>query len=41
MAGWHHRLDEHEFEQAPRDGEGQGNLACCCPLGRKESGMTE
>ena len=41
MAGWHHRLDEHEFEQAPRDGEGQGNLACCCPRGRKESGMTE
>ena len=22
MAGWHHRLDEHEYEQAPGDGEG-------------------
>ena len=25
-AGWHHRLDEHEFEQAPGVGEGQGSL---------------
>ena len=24
--GWHHRLDGHEFEQALRDGEGQGGL---------------
>ena len=23
MVGWHHRLDGHEFEQAPGDGEGQ------------------
>ena len=22
--GWHHRLDGHEFEQAPGDGDGQG-----------------
>ena len=27
-------------EQAPRDGEGQGNLACCSPWGQKESDMT-
>ena len=20
MVGWHHRLNEHEFEQTPRDG---------------------
>ena len=26
MVGWHHRLDGHEFEQAPGDGEGQGSL---------------
>ena len=26
MAGWHHRLNTHEFEQAPEDGEGQGRL---------------
>ena len=31
MIGWHHRLNGHEFEQAPGDGEGQGNLACCSP----------
>ena len=23
MVGWHHQLNEHEFEQAPGDGEGQ------------------
>ena len=23
MVGWHHRLNGHEFEQTPRDGEGQ------------------
>ena len=23
MVGWHHRLDGHEFEQAPGEGEGQ------------------
>ena len=26
MVGWHHQLDEHEFEQTPGDSEGQGNL---------------
>ena len=31
MFGWHHWLNEHEFEQAPGDGEGQGSLACCSP----------
>ena len=31
MAGWHHRLDGHEFEQAPGVGDGQGSLACCSP----------
>ena len=41
MAGWHHRLDAHEFEQAPAVGDGQGSLACCSPQGRKESDMTE
>ena len=27
MAGWHHQLNEHEFEQTPGDSEGQGSLA--------------
>ena len=29
MVGWHHWLDEHEFEQTPGNGEGQGSLVCC------------
>ena len=37
MVGWHHRLNGHEFEQALADGDGQENLACCSPWGRKES----
>ena len=28
LVGWHHQLDEHEFEQAPGDGEEQGSLTC-------------
>ena len=31
MVGWHHRSNGHEFEQAPRVGNGQGSLACCNP----------
>ena len=41
MVGSHHRLNGHEFEEAPGDGEGQGNLACCSPRGRKEVDTTE
>ena len=41
MVGWHHRLNAHEFEQAPRDGGGQGGLACCSSWGRNELDMTE
>ena len=40
MVGWHHRLNGHEFEQTPGDGEGQESLACCSPWGCKESDMT-
>ena len=36
-----HWLHEHEFEQAPRDGEGQGSLVCFSPWGRKELDMSE
>ena len=35
MVGWHHWLDGHEFEQAPRVGDGQGTLACCSAWGLK------
>ena len=41
MVGWHHRLNGHEFEQAPGVGDGQGGLACCSSWGCKESDMTE
>ena len=41
MVGWHHQLDGHKFEQALGVGDGQGNLVCCSPQGRKESDMTE
>ena len=33
LIGWHHRLNGHEFEQAPGVGDGQGILACCGPRG--------
>ena len=41
MVGWHHRLNEREFERAAGAGDGQGGLACCSPWGRKELDMTE
>jgi len=41
MAGWHHRLDGHEFEWTPGVGDEQGGLACCYLCGRNESDMTE
>ena len=41
MVGWHHRLNEHEFEQAPGVGDRQGSLACCSPWGCKELDRTE
>ena len=41
MVGWHHWLNEHEFEETLGDGEGQGILACCTPWGRRESDTTE
>ena len=40
MVGWHHRLNEHEFEQTLGDNEGQGSLAGCSPWGCKESDIT-
>ena len=41
MVGWHDQLDRHEFDQAPGIGDGQGNLTCCSPWGRKELDTTE
>ena len=41
MLGWHHRLNGHEFEQAPGVGDGQGSQANYSPWGHKESDTTE
>ena len=41
IVGWHHQLNEHEFEQTLRDGGGQGSLECCSLWGCKELDMTE
>ena len=41
MAGWHHLLYGHEFEQGSRVGDGQGRLMCCSPWGHKEADTTE
>ena len=36
MLGWHHRLNGHEFEQAPGFGDGQRSLECFSLWGHKE-----
>ena len=41
MAGWHHWLDGHEFEEALGVGDSYGSLVCCSPWGRKELDKTE
>ena len=41
MIGWHHWLDEHEFEQVSGVGDGEGSLACCSPLACKELDTTQ
>ena len=41
MVGWHLRLNGHEFEQTPGDGEGQGSLVCSSPWGHKELDKVE
>ena len=41
MVGWHHRVDDHEFEQALGISDGQGSLVCCSPGGCEELDMTE
>ena len=41
MVREHHELNGHESEETPRDGDGQGSLACCSPLGCKELDTTQ
>ena len=37
MAGWHHRLNGHEFEQSLGDSEGQRSLVCAAVHGVAKS----
>ena len=42
MVGWHHRLDGHEFEQAPGVGDGQGGLGAAVPgVTKSQTGLNE
>ena len=41
IAGWHHRLNGHEFKWTLGVGDGQGGLACFDSWGCKELDMTE
>ena len=41
MVRWYHRLNGHEFEEAPGVVDRQGGLACCSPWDLKESDVTE
>ena len=41
MAGWHHRLDAHEFGWTPGVGDGQGGLACHDSWSCRELDTTE
>ena len=40
MVGWHHQCNGHEIGQAPGDGDGQGNLACCSPWAHEKLDTT-
>ena len=41
MIGWHHWLNEDEFEPTLGDSEGQGGLVCCSPWGHKDWDTTK
>ena len=40
MVGWRHRLNAHQFEQAPGDGRGQESLTYHSPCGHKQLDWT-
>ena len=41
MFGWHHQLDEHEFEQALGDGDEQGRLVYCSLWGLSQTQLSD
>ena len=41
MVGWHHRLKEHEFEQVPGVGNGQGiSLGCSHGVAKSQTRLS-
>ena len=40
IIGWHHQLNGHEFEQTPRQSEGQRSLVRCSLWSSEESDTT-
>ena len=38
--GWHHQLDEHEFEQTLGDGDEQGSLGGCSPVAKSRAQLS-
>ena len=41
MAGWHHWLDGHEFEQTLGAGEEQGSLVCYSPCSKESQSVRQ
>ena len=42
VGGWHPRLDGHEFEKTPVDGEGQGSLcAAVCGVAKSRTRLSD
>jgi len=41
MAGWHHQLNGHDFEQIPGDSEGYKSLVCYSPWGCKQLDLSD
>ena len=41
MVGWHHRLNEHEFEQGPGDGKEQGTHAVVHGVTKSRTGLSD
>ena len=38
--GWHHQLNEHEFEQTLGDGGEQGSLGGCSPVAKSRTQLS-
>ena len=41
MVGWHHQLNEHEFQQTLGDNKEPGSRACCSPWGHTSYSLSQ